>query len=203
MFSLFFFECIHKYFDYFLFSSSDQSRYYTIWSILFCLLLWYFIILFKICFLFYIYFNLFSMFYSNDDTKIFSITSLSICSWYYLDHFWYRNIVFFNIYQVAIEDQISTPLQQTINDFVYNLCIFVDHIPRSASFYIFFIISKVFRNEIKRMFDKMCCRNRAPLMPEEENEQDNVEDVVSWDRLLNKKNIWCCAVKFFFWLSLI
>jgi len=29
------------------------------------------------------------------------------------------------------------------------------------------------------MFDKMCCRNRAPLMPEEENEQDNVEDVVS------------------------
>ncbi len=71
--------------------------------------------------------------------------------------------------------QMQTPLQQAIVSFVNDFCAFIHHIPFCASFYIFVIVSKAFRNELKRMIYKICGKDLAQIR-EEQNKQENVEN---------------------------
>jgi len=77
------------------------------------------------------------------------------------------------VYQAATMHQMQTPLVQAINAFFYNISIFLHHIPYCASFYIYVVVSKAFRNELKRMVYKICGQKISSTC-EEENKQENV-----------------------------
>ncbi len=75
-------------------------------------------------------------------------------------------------YQAVKMYQMQTPLEQTIDAFFYNISVLFHHIPYCASFYIFVVVSKAFRNELKRMVYKICGKDIISIR-EEENKQEN------------------------------
>jgi hypothetical protein len=84
----------------------------------------------------------------------------------------------FTVYQAATIHQIRTPLEQALMDFFYKLFIILEYIPYCASFYIFVVVSKSFRNELKRMIYKIFGKDLVPIR-EEENKQENVFNVAN------------------------
>ena len=87
-------------------------------------------------------------------------------------------ITLFQVYQRVTTEQAQTSLGKAIEDFIYNVFVFLNHIPSCASFYIFIVVSKAFRNEVKRLIYKLCGKNVA-VVREEDNKQENVVDVVN------------------------
>jgi hypothetical protein len=85
---------------------------------------------------------------------------------------------FFTVYQTATANQIRTPLEHAVLTFITNFGTFLRLIPYSASFYIFVVVSKAFRNELKRMIYKICGKDLVPIR-EEENKQENVFTVAN------------------------
>ncbi len=77
------------------------------------------------------------------------------------------------VYAVARMDQNQTSLEATISDFLHKILNFLQFIPFCGSFFIFMVVSKVFRNELKRMMYKMIGKNLTPIH-EEENRQEHV-----------------------------
>jgi len=77
------------------------------------------------------------------------------------------------VYAVARMDQNQTSLELTIGDFLHKILNFLQFIPFCGSFFIFMAVSKVFRNELKRMMYKMIGKNLTPIR-EEENRQEHV-----------------------------
>ena len=85
--------------------------------------------------------------------------------------------IFINIYYayiVSAKTQFNTALIIAIIIFLNNLFTFLHHIPYCASFYIFIIVSKSFRNELKRMIYKLIGKNIIRIQ-EDDNRQKNSE----------------------------
>jgi hypothetical protein len=82
-----------------------------------------------------------------------------------------------NVYRTATKLQTRTPLEQTINAFLNDLFVFITYISHWSNFFIFLIISKAFRHEIKRMIYKFTGRELNPIR-EEENVEINVVSTV-------------------------
>jgi hypothetical protein len=78
------------------------------------------------------------------------------------------------VYSVARIDQNPSNLELIICDFVKKLLSFLQLIPYCDNFFIFIIVSKVFRNELKRMLYKMFGKNLSPIR-EDENRHEHVE----------------------------
>ena len=87
-------------------------------------------------------------------------------------------IIAIAFYKSVTSEQVRTSLDKAIVDFLYNVFAFLNHIPYCTSFYIYLLISKAFRNEVKRLIYKLCGKNVA-IIREEENKQENVVGVVN------------------------
>ena len=74
----------------------------------------------------------------------------------------------FTVYQAATVYQIRTTLQETIVDFINHNSFILHHVPYCVSFYIFILVSKAFRQELKRMIYKII------LINDEENIELNI-----------------------------
>lgn len=61
-------------------------------------------------------------------------------------------------------------LHQTIDDFLNSFGTLIHHIPYCASFFIFIIVSKAFRQEVKRIVYNIFGKKMTP-MQEENNRQ--------------------------------
>lgn len=65
-------------------------------------------------------------------------------------------IAVYYVYIAATKSQIRTVDHQKIDNFISGFGSFIHHIPYCASFFIFFIASKSFRQDIRRMVYKIC-----------------------------------------------
>jgi len=77
------------------------------------------------------------------------------------------------VYSTATMNQLRTPLEQAINEFIENFLNFIFYIFHCVSFFIFLTVSKAFRREMKRAIYKMCGKDLIPIR-EEDNGQTNV-----------------------------
>jgi hypothetical protein len=82
-------------------------------------------------------------------------------------------LAIFYIYQALKKNQIRTILERTIVNFLQNLVNFLFDIPYCSNFFVFLIVSKAFRHELKRIMYKIIGKDLAPIR-EEENRQENV-----------------------------
>ena len=78
-------------------------------------------------------------------------------------------------YAAARITQVQTPLEEAISSFFRNFLTFLQQISFCVSFFIFILVSKAFRNELKRMIYKMVGKNLNHVREEENHERDNVE----------------------------
>ena len=79
----------------------------------------------------------------------------------------------YNVYSTITKDQIRTTKEQTINNFIQNLCSFIYSSSYCMSFFIYISIAKTFRQELKRMIYKFFGKRVIPLR-EEQNIEINV-----------------------------
>jgi hypothetical protein len=84
------------------------------------------------------------------------------------------SISIYYVYDVITKTQIQTVLNQTIHNFFNNFLTFIYDIYYSTSFFIFVIVSKAFRHELKRIIYKIIGKELTPLR-EEDNRQGNIE----------------------------
>ncbi|CAF0752206.1 unnamed protein product [Adineta ricciae] len=85
--------------------------------------------------------------------------------------------IFINVYYVydaATKSQTRTSLRSTIESFVENFLLFLHHVPFCCSFVIFIIVSKAFRNEVKRMVYKILGKTIV-IVREDENRAEVFE----------------------------
>jgi hypothetical protein len=75
------------------------------------------------------------------------------------------------VYAAVTKDQIRTAKERAIVNFVNNLCVCLYNIPFYVSFLIFVIVSRAFRQELKRIFYKIC-RENIVVPRKEENKPD-------------------------------
>jgi hypothetical protein len=78
------------------------------------------------------------------------------------------------VYSVTANNEMGTPLEQAIINFLENLSTLFSIISYCVSFFIFISISKAFRQEVKRMTYKILGKDLMPLR-EEQNRQENIE----------------------------
>ena len=77
------------------------------------------------------------------------------------------------VYQAVIRDQVRTAFDQALLNFT-NRCITVIYgIYYTSSFFIFVIVSRAFRLELKRLIDNIVGKEMNPIR-EEENRQENI-----------------------------
>ncbi|CAF2855260.1 unnamed protein product [Rotaria sp. Silwood2] len=81
----------------------------------------------------------------------------------------------FSIYTATTRNQRTTSLQQAIHDFLDNFFVFLYFIFYCVNFFIFLIISKVFRHELKRMIYKIFGKNLREIR-DEDNKQETMKD---------------------------
>jgi hypothetical protein len=79
------------------------------------------------------------------------------------------------VYEGATIHQERPLLQQEIVDFINHFNEFLHHIPYCVSFYIYVIVSKAFRNALKRMIYQICRKDLTTIQEEEHVERDNRE----------------------------
>jgi hypothetical protein len=79
------------------------------------------------------------------------------------------------VYAAARVRQVQTTLEEAIGDFFGDFLTFLQQIAYCVSFFIFIIVSKAFRNELKRMMYKMVGKNLNHVREEENNKRANVE----------------------------
>jgi hypothetical protein len=78
------------------------------------------------------------------------------------------------VYAVTTMNETQTILVQFISEILEEFLTFLQFIPFCVSFFVFILVSKAFRSELKRMIYKMIGKNLAPIR-EEENIQENAE----------------------------
>jgi hypothetical protein len=78
------------------------------------------------------------------------------------------------VYVTVTKNQIRTAREQAIVTFLGNLCTCLYNFSYCVSFFIFIVISKAFRQELKRMIYKIYGKNLVVLR-EEENRQERIE----------------------------
>jgi hypothetical protein len=83
----------------------------------------------------------------------------------------------YGIYMAVTKDNTRLSLEQAIVDFITNISTFLHHIPFCVSFVIFMSVSKAFRQEIKRMVNKMRGKNLIPVHEEENRQQHDSRDI--------------------------
>ncbi|CAF0793277.1 unnamed protein product [Adineta steineri] len=88
------------------------------------------------------------------------------------------SINIYYVYDAATKKQTRTSLRQAIESFSLNFLSFLHNIPYCASFFIFIVVSKAFRTELKRIIYKIFGKNIMAIR-EEDNRQENVVDVVN------------------------
>jgi hypothetical protein len=76
------------------------------------------------------------------------------------------------VYQTATIYKIRTPLERAMVNFFNHFSLFLHHIPYCVSFYIFVVVSKAFRNELKRMIYKICRRDISSVQEEEKKQRN-------------------------------
>ncbi|UJR32702.1 hypothetical protein I4U23_020161 [Adineta vaga] len=87
------------------------------------------------------------------------------------------SLVVYMAYSVTIANTIQTSLERAINNFFGDCSHFLHHIPYSTSFFIFILVSKAYRHELKRMVFKLFRKN-LPVMQTKENPQHHIISVV-------------------------
>ncbi|CAF1444339.1 unnamed protein product [Adineta steineri] len=75
-------------------------------------------------------------------------------------------------YQAITREQIRTPLQVAVGNFINNLFTFLYNIPYCANFFVFMSLSKAFRHDFKRLIYKVCGKSITAMR--EENNQINL-----------------------------
>jgi hypothetical protein len=79
------------------------------------------------------------------------------------------------VYEGATIHQRRPSLQQEIVDFINHFNEFLHHIPFCVSFYIYIIVSKAFRNAVKRIIYQICRKDVSSIHEEEHAVKDNRE----------------------------
>jgi hypothetical protein len=77
------------------------------------------------------------------------------------------------VYRTVTSNQIQTTLEQAIDQFLLSFLSFMYHIPFCVNFFIFIIVSKVFRTELKRKVYKIFGKDLMAVR-EEDNRQKNI-----------------------------
>ncbi|CAF1565200.1 unnamed protein product [Adineta steineri] len=80
----------------------------------------------------------------------------------------------FYVFDAITKYQNGTILQQGIRNFLYNFMTFIYTASYSTNFFVFIIVSKAFRQELKRTIYKIIGKDLVPIR-EEENRQENHE----------------------------
>jgi hypothetical protein len=82
------------------------------------------------------------------------------------------------VYYIATRNSVGTPLQEAIKIFLQNIFNFIYYTFYCTHFFIFFTVSKAFRQEIQRMIYKLFGKDLTALRREEQNQEDPVKDNV-------------------------
>ncbi|CAF1307041.1 unnamed protein product [Adineta steineri] len=86
----------------------------------------------------------------------------------------------FYVFDAITKYQNGTILEQAIRNFLYYFMTFLYSTSYSVNIFVFMIVSKAFRHELKRTIYKIIGKDLVPIREEENHERDNVEmNVVS------------------------
>ncbi|CAF1197513.1 unnamed protein product [Adineta steineri] len=86
----------------------------------------------------------------------------------------------FYVFDALTKYQNGTILEQAIRNFLYYFMTFIYSTSYSVNIFVFMIVSKAFRHELKRTIYKIISKDLIPIREEENHERDNVEiNVVS------------------------
>ena len=90
------------------------------------------------------------------------------------------NSVYFSyiIYKAIPKSQTQTTLEQNRDAFIFNVASLLCHFPSAMSFYTYLIISKAFRQSIKRLIWKLFGRDIPVIREEEPQEQEMNPSIV-------------------------
>ena len=77
----------------------------------------------------------------------------------------------YRVYSIMTKDRKYTLVEQTISDFLSNFGTFFSRFPYCVNFFIFTAVSKVFRQQVKRIFYKLIGKNL--IIPREEEQWQN------------------------------
>jgi len=83
------------------------------------------------------------------------------------------------VYQMISFAKIKSPIEQLISDFFLTVVYTLHHIPYCANFYIYFIISRAFRNEVKRKVSRLFRQQVIPINEEDMNNNNNITIPIS------------------------
>ena len=81
--------------------------------------------------------------------------------------------VTYYVYQAATRDQVRAAVDQALVSFINRFIIMIYGIYYASSFFIFVIVSRAFRHELKRLICKMVGKEVNPIR-EEENRPENI-----------------------------
>jgi hypothetical protein len=83
---------------------------------------------------------------------------------------------FYGVYNSATKDQLRTPLENAILNLLQTIFDFLFFAVYCTHFFVFFAVSKAFRNEIKRMVYKIFGKDSTAIRREENNQEEPVRD---------------------------
>ena len=83
------------------------------------------------------------------------------------------------VYQMISFAKIKSPIEQLISDFFLTVVYTLHHIPYCVNFYIYFIISRAFRNEVKRKVSRLFRQQVVPINEEDMNNNNNITIPIS------------------------
>jgi hypothetical protein len=78
------------------------------------------------------------------------------------------SLVFHALYETIVSDE-----SQTLKLFLINLGLFIRHISFCTNFFIYVIVSKAFRQELRRLTYRICGQELQVVAAEEENAREN------------------------------
>ena len=81
-------------------------------------------------------------------------------------------ITIYVVYKAAIKSRIQTTLEKTPDSFIFNFSNFILDLSPCFNFYIYIIILKAFRQEVKRLIWKIFGKDLIAERTEEQNEQE-------------------------------
>ena len=88
-------------------------------------------------------------------------------------------LIIYYIYYAVTKDQLRSMLEQGIINFLSKFFTFLYAIPFSANFFVFILVSKAFRYEVKRALYRMIGKQFHPIREEEQGGTCNVISVIA------------------------
>ena len=82
------------------------------------------------------------------------------------------------IYGAKVALQNQSPTEQAMSNFLYSVGAVLHYIPYCSSCIICASLSKVFRQELKRMTYRICGNNIAPIRDEDNQQRDQIRDTI-------------------------